>query len=74
MTTMRTETRAAVAVVTQDGYSIGFADEGVSGYTPTTYTYDTYDDARTAAKLWNERAGLSTGRAAEIAISTMRES
>lgn len=65
------ESTAAVAVVTQDGYSVGFADEGVSGYTPTTYTYRTYDEAKDHARLWNERRGLTVERAAEIVLSTM---
>ena len=62
---------AAVPVVTESGYSIGFADEGVKGYTPTTYHYETWDEASLAAKLWNERAGLSPERAASITLSTM---
>jgi hypothetical protein len=66
-----TQTRAAVAVVTGSGYSIGYADEGTSGYTPTTYAYDTYDQAKAAAKLWNDRAGLTPQRAADIVLSTM---
>lgn len=68
---MHLNTRAAVAIVREHGYSIGFADEGVRGYTPTTYTYETYDEADAAAKLWNEGAGLTPRRAAEIALSTM---
>ena len=63
--------RAAVAVVTERGYSLGFADEGVRGYTPTTYTYETYEAAREAAALWNERAGLPPQRASEIVLSTV---
>ena len=67
-----TPTRAAVPDFTDDGAAmLGFADEGVKGYTPTTYTYDTYDDAANAAKLWNERAGHTPERAAEIVLSTM---
>ena len=50
---------------------IGYADEGVKGYTPTTYTYETYDEAKAAAKLWNELAGLSLERSAAIVLSTM---
>lgn len=70
-TTTSTQTTAAVAIVSRDGYSIGFADRGVPGYSPTTYTYDTYDDAKAAAKLWNERAGLSVEQAATVVLSTM---
>lgn len=67
-----TATRAAVPVFTDDGAAmIGFADEGVRGYTPTPYTYDTYDDAKNAARLWNERVGHTPERAAEIVLSTM---
>lgn len=67
----RTQTRAAVPIVTDTGYSIGYADLNVGGYTPTTYTYDTYEGARAAARLWNERAGLTPQEAAEIVASTM---
>jgi hypothetical protein len=71
-TESNTQTRAAVAVVTESGYSIGWADEGFKGYTPTTYDYDSYDNAKAAAKLWNERAGLTPQRASDIVLSTMR--
>lgn len=64
-------TRAAVPVVTDGGYGLGYADEGVRGYTPTTYTYESYDEAKAAARMWNERAGLSPQRAADIVLSTM---
>ena len=60
-----------VAVVTDTDYAIGFADENVGGYTPTTYTYETYDEAKAAARLWNERAGHTPQRAADIVLSTM---
>jgi hypothetical protein len=66
-----TDTRAAVPIVTDKDYSIGFADEGVPGYTATTYSYSGYAEAKFAAHLWNERAGLSDKRAAEIILSTM---
>jgi hypothetical protein len=66
-----TQTTAAVPVVTSNGYSIGFADEGVKGYTPTTYTYETYDEAKAAARLWNENTGLSPERSSAIVLSTM---
>jgi hypothetical protein len=66
-----TQTRAAVAVVTSDGYSIGFADEGVRGYTPTTYSYETYSRASRVAEMWNDLAGLSGERAAAIVLSSM---
>lgn len=65
------ENTAAVPVVTSAGYSIGLADEGRKGYTPTTYTYETYYEAKHAAQLWNERNGLSVDRAASIVLSTM---
>lgn len=73
--TTTTSTRAAVAVFTDSGEAmIGFADEDVRGYTPTPYTPYTYDDAKAAARLWNERAGHTPERAAEIVLSTMTPS
>lgn len=71
-TNTSTQTRAAVAVLTADGHSIGYADEGVAGYTPTTYTYATREDAKAAADAWNMLAGLDPKRAASIVLSTMR--
>jgi len=70
----RMGSKAAVAVVTDSGsgYAIGYADENVAGYTPTTYTYGSFEAAQVAARLWNERAGLSPQRASEIVLSTMR--
>lgn len=65
-------TRAAVAVVTADGYAIGYADENVAGYTPTPYTYESYETAQSAARAWNERSGLSLNRVSEIVLSTMK--
>lgn len=71
MTNTDTATRAAVAVVTTEGYALGYADRDIKGYTPTSYTYPSYEDANRAADLWNERAGLSKRDASDIILTTM---
>lgn len=66
-----TQTRAAVAVVTSDGYGVGYADQGVPGYTPTTYTAESYDDAKVIAQGINDAWGLTPAEASAIVLSTM---
>lgn len=66
-------TRAAVAIVDDNGYSIGYADLDVPGYTPTTYSYETYEAASAAAADINALAfDLTPERALEIVASSMR--
>lgn len=65
--------RAAVAVLHGDSYMVGFADRGVRGYTPTTYTYDTYDEARECARNINKKLGLTPDQMAEIVLSSMSD-
>jgi hypothetical protein len=65
------EKSAAVAVVTATGYSVGYADRNVKGYTPTTYTYETYDEAKTAAALINDARGMSPEMVSEIVLSSL---
>ncbi len=68
---MSTVRRAAVAIVDESGYSLGYADEGIKGYTPTTYSYDSYESASAAATMWNANAGLTPDEANQIVLSTM---
>lgn len=65
-------TYAAVAIVADGGYSIGYAEENVPGYSPTTYNYATYREAVSAAAIMNERLGLSKQRAMDIVTSSMK--
>lgn len=67
-----TPTKAAVAIVADGGYSIGYADRDVPGYTPTTYTCDSYEEAAKQADLMNEAWGVSKDLAMDIVASSMR--
>lgn len=70
---MADKNRAAVAVVLSDGYSVGIADRGVPGYTPTTYDFHTYDEAKSCAASINELSyALTPQEAGEIVLSTMK--
>ena len=64
--------RAATAVVNADGYTIGYADRGVCGYTPTTYVFDSYEDAKACATAINAAWELSPAEVLEIVASSMR--
>lgn len=71
-TTTPRPTRAATAVVTTDGAMVGFADRDVAGYTPTTYEFDTYDEAKACAAGINESLGLTVDEALDIVLSSHR--
>lgn len=63
--------RAAVAVLSGDAYMVGYADRNVPGYTPTTYLFDSYDDAKVCAKSINEAWELTPDEANSIILSSM---
>lgn len=71
--------KAYVAVVREDGYFLGIAVEGESGYHPMKEGSDhagdwgDYERVREAAEDLNERLGLSKVDAAIIVASTMRK-
>lgn len=69
---MTEQSMAAVAVVAEGGYMVGLADRGIAGYTPTTYTFDTYEEARACADNINTSLGLTPQEVGEIVLTTMR--
>lgn len=69
---MGTKTRAATAVVVEGGYMVGYADLDVPGYTPTTYEYDSYEEAKSVANSINESWGVTPDEAIKIVASSMR--
>jgi hypothetical protein len=63
----------AVAVVASTGCTIGFAIEGISGYTPTDYhPVPKWADAVAWADSINEGLGRTPEEVAEIQLSTLR--
>lgn len=65
--------RAAVAIVGDGGYSVGFADYNDPGYAPTTYAFESYADADQCAKALNEHAfGITEDQALLIVASSMK--
>lgn len=63
---------AAVTVVEADGWHIGYAEEGVAGYTPTTYgPYAEQRDADTVRDAINETLGITPARRLQIHSSSM---
>lgn len=65
---------AYVAVISEEGYGLGVAVRDQAGYHPLRepLTFETYDEANTAARTMNERLGLSPREADEIIASSMR--
>lgn len=70
---MHAKSRAAVAVVTEDGYGVGLADRDIPGYTPTNYTPATYEEAKLIAQGINEASGLTDVEAGDIVLSSLRK-
>lgn len=65
---------AYTAIVDDGGYSIGRAEEDVSGYTPMPEfsSFGTYDDAQTKADELNLSLGLEKIEGIKIVLSSMR--
>ena len=63
---------AWTAIVDERGYSVGIAEFGTRGYSPTTFRFPTYDAAKDFADEENRRMGLSPIEAAVIVCDTMR--
>ena len=63
-------TQAYVALI--DG-TLGIAEHGIAGYSPTNYKFDTYKDAKAAADKMNIQRGIDKRTALTIIASTMAE-
>lgn len=65
---------AYTAVVDQEGYGIGRADEGTRGYTPCPQygRFETYDLAQARAAELNAEAGVDAAEAFRLVAETMR--
>lgn len=66
---------AYTAIVDQNGYTIGRADEGTRGYTPVPKEgkFPSYKAAQEHAKRMNEAAGIDATEAILIVLGTMRD-
>lgn len=64
---------AFTATVTERGFGIGQADEGIPGYTPVEGTFPTYEAAQAKAESMNIELGLSKMDSWEIVASTMQK-
>ncbi len=64
---------AFTAIVDADGYSIGRADVGISGYSPipSEGKFDSYDAATDRANVMNSEMGLEPKEAIKIVLATM---
>jgi hypothetical protein len=63
---------AYVAVVTEDGYTIGVADAHRRGYCNISYpVVATYDEACVWAEDLNREMGITPSRATDIVIASM---
>lgn len=64
--------RCFVAVIRDDGYSIGIAVEGEPGYYATNYqSVATYEEAKVWASKCNANMGINDAEASEIVLNTM---
>lgn len=75
MGTLQTESRvdfAYTAIVEESSYTVGRADENISGYTPMGRKFDSYKAAKDMADSLNADLGLSKRDALIIVASTMR--
>tara|TARA_Y100000310_G_scaffold319113_1_gene373987 strand:- start:234 stop:437 length:204 start_codon:yes stop_codon:yes gene_type:complete len=63
--------QAWTAVITRQGFSIGLAEEGTKGYSPTEFRFATYEKAQAHADKLNKGTGLSTEEAFNIVADTM---
>lgn len=63
---------AFTAIVLPSGYIIGRADYGERGYTPMKdRAFETYAEAKAAAKAMNDERGMTEREALEIVFNTM---
>lgn len=64
---------AFTAIIDPDGYSIGRADVGTSGYSPipSEGKFDTYDAATDRGKVMNAELGMEPEDAIKIVLGTM---
>lgn len=71
-TTLRGK-HAFTAVITDEGYIIGRADYGKTGYTPLKVApYKSFEEAKAAANKLNKDLGLTPLEAWHIVADTMR--
>ncbi len=64
---------AFTAIIDRDGYSIGRADVGISGYSPipSEGKFESYDAATDRANVMNSERGMKPEEAIKIVLGTM---
>jgi hypothetical protein len=64
--------QAWTSIITDDGFSLGLATEGIRGYMRTSAWFPTYDEATATADRMNQQDGITVLQAHRIVASSIK--